>query len=43
MMKGIPTMMAYKKGTTSYAPDDSISGADINEVNDFFMRCRKLI
>ena len=42
MMKGIPTMMAYKRGTTSFAPDDSISGADIGEVNAFFDRCRKL-
>mgnify|MGYP006156739633 FL=1 len=43
MMKGIPTMMAYKKGTTSFSPDDSISGADLNEINAFFMRCMKLI
>ena len=42
MMKGIPTLMAYKMGTTSYAPDESISGADIQEVDDFFMRCRKI-
>jgi len=42
MMKGIPTMLAYKKGTTSFAPDDSISGADLNELNQFFDRCRKL-
>lgn len=42
MMKGIPTMLAYKKGTTNFAPDDSISGADLNEVNQFFDRCRKL-
>jgi thiol-disulfide isomerase/thioredoxin len=42
MMKGIPTMMAYKKGTTSFSHDDSISGADIGEVNAFFDRCRKL-
>ena len=41
MMKGIPTMMAYKKGTTSFSPDDSISGADITEVNAFFARCKK--
>ena len=40
MMKGIPTLMAYKKGNTSFVPDDSISGADIGEVNAFFERCR---
>jgi thiol-disulfide isomerase/thioredoxin len=42
MMKGIPTLMAYKKGSTSFVPDDSISGADIGEVNAFFERCRKM-
>ena len=42
MMKGIPTLMAYKKGTTSFVPDDSISGADMGEVNAFFERCRKM-
>jgi hypothetical protein len=42
MMKGIPTMMAYKRGTTSFVADDSISGTDIGEVNAFFDRCRKL-
>jgi len=42
MMKGIPTMMAYGKGTIGFSPDDSISGADISEVNAFFVRCRKL-
>ena len=42
MMKGIPTLMAYKKGSTSFVPDDSISGADIGEVNAFFDRCRKM-
>jgi len=42
MMKGIPTLMAYKKGNNSFVPDDSISGADIGEVNAFFERCRKM-
>mgnify|MGYP003682196423 CR=1 FL=1 len=42
MMKGIPTMMAYKKGTTSFAPDESISGTEINEIKQFFERCKKL-
>ena len=38
MMKGIPTLMAYNKGSTSFVPDESISGTDINEVNAFFWR-----
>jgi thiol-disulfide isomerase/thioredoxin len=42
MMKGIPTMLAYKKGNTNFAPDDSISGAELNEVNDFINRCEKM-
>ena len=33
--------MAYRMGSTSFVCDDSISGGDINEVNAFFMRCRK--
>jgi thiol-disulfide isomerase/thioredoxin len=41
MMKGIPTLMAYKKDSISFVPDDSISGADIAEVNAFFTRCMK--
>ena len=42
MMKGIPTMLAYKKENTNFAPDDSISGAELNEVNDFIARCEKM-
>ena len=42
MMKGIPTLMVYKKGNTSFVPDHSISGADIGDVNSFFDRCRTL-
>ena len=42
MMKGIPTLMAYKKGNNNYPPDQSISGADIDEINTFFIQCRNL-
>ena len=42
MIKGIPILMAYKKGNTSFVPDDSISGADIGDVNSFFERCRNM-
>ena len=42
MMKGIPTLMAYKQGTTSFVADDSISGTDVNEIIAFFARCRKM-
>lgn len=42
MMKGIPSLMVYKKDNTMFVPDDSISGADIGEVNAFFDRCKKM-
>ena len=34
--------MAYKKGNENYAPNDSISGSDINEINKFISRCEKM-
>jgi thiol-disulfide isomerase/thioredoxin len=43
MMKGIPTLLAYKRGNNSYVADDCISGADINEINAFFDRCKKIL
>jgi thiol-disulfide isomerase/thioredoxin len=43
MMKGIPTLMAYNKGSISFAPDESISGADVNDVDAFFMKCKNLL
>ena len=42
MIKGIPTLMAYKKGNTNFHPDDSISGTDMKEINAFFERCKKM-
>ena len=41
MVNGIPVVLCYKKGNVSYIPDDSITGADINLLNQFFMRCGK--
>ena len=42
MVKGIPTMMAYVKGNHEFYPDDSISGAELAEVDAFFQRCSSL-
>jgi thiol-disulfide isomerase/thioredoxin len=42
MIKGIPTILAYKKETTSFISDDSISGTDLNEISHFFNRCKKM-
>ena len=39
MVNGIPVILCYKKGNVSYIPDDSITGADITQLNNFFMRC----
>ena len=43
MVKGVPTLLAYKKGNTSIAPDMSISGSDKDQVIDFFKECVKYI
>lgn len=39
MVNGIPAILLYKKGNTSYIPDDSITGADAGELDKFFRRC----
>lgn len=43
MVKGIPVIMVYKKGTESFAPDDSVIGGNLDDVNDFFDRCKRLL
>jgi len=39
MVNGIPVMLCYKMGNTSYIPDDSVTGADPVELDKFFRRC----
>ena len=39
MVNGVPVIMCYKRGNTSFIPDDSITGADPVELDKFFMRC----
>ena len=39
MVNGIPVILCYKKGNTSFIPDDSITGADPVELDAFFRRC----
>uniref|UniRef100_A0A6C0IWQ3 Thioredoxin domain-containing protein n=1 Tax=viral metagenome TaxID=1070528 RepID=A0A6C0IWQ3_9ZZZZ len=39
MVNGIPVILCYKKGNTSYIPDDSITGSDPVELDKFFKRC----
>lgn len=42
MMKGIPTLMAYKMGSITFIPDESISGTDVNEIDAFFVKCQTM-
>jgi thioredoxin 1 len=39
MVNGIPVIMCFKKGNTSYIPDDSITGSDPGDLDAFFKRC----
>lgn len=39
MVNGIPVILCYKKGNTTFIPDDSITGADPHALNAFFKRC----
>jgi thiol-disulfide isomerase/thioredoxin len=41
MVNGIPAILAYYKGNVSYIPDDSVIGADVIKVNEFFERSYK--
>lgn len=38
MVNGVPVILAYRKGTVGYVPDDMVVGADENQVNAFFTR-----
>jgi len=40
MLTGIPTLFAYYAGNTSYIPNEIVVGANIEEINAFFNRCR---
>lgn len=39
VVNGIPAVLAYNMGTTSYIPDDMVIGADSNKIVEFFRRC----
>lgn len=39
MVNGVPALLCYKKGNTTYIPDDSITGADPLQLHNFFKRC----
>lgn len=37
-VSGIPAILCFKKGNLTYIPDDSVTGADNEQVNAFFKR-----
>jgi thioredoxin-like negative regulator of GroEL len=39
MVNGIPVLLCYKKGNSTYIPDDAVTGSDANELHLFFKRC----
>ena len=39
IVKGIPTILCYRKYNTHYVPDDVVVGSNKLEVRDFFKRC----
>lgn len=41
MVNGIPVMLCYKKGNSTYIPDDMVTGAEPNALHAFFKRCGK--
>lgn len=43
MINGIPVILAYKKGNTSFAPDLSVTGANAESITNFFTACRNLL
>jgi thiol-disulfide isomerase/thioredoxin len=43
MVNGIPILMSYKMGNTSFIPDDSVTGSDPVALDAFFKRCGILL
>ena len=41
MVNGIPVLLCYKKGNSTYIPDDIITGSEPNALHQFFTRCGK--
>jgi thiol-disulfide isomerase/thioredoxin len=39
MVNGIPVLLCYKKGNSTYIPDDSVTGSDATQLHLFFKRC----
>jgi thiol:disulfide interchange protein len=41
MVNGIPVLLCYKKGNSTYIPDDVVTGSDPQGLHYFFTRCGK--
>ena len=41
MVNGIPALICYKKGNSTYIPDDIVTGANSKQLHNFFIRCGK--
>ncbi len=39
MVNGIPAILCYEKGNTTYIPTHSVLGADVQQVRLFFQQC----
>jgi len=39
MVNGIPVLLCFKKGNTTFIPDDIVTGADAQQLHLFFTRC----
>ena len=39
MVNGIPVILCYKKGNTTFIPDDSVTGGEPGALDAFFKRC----
>jgi thioredoxin-like negative regulator of GroEL len=39
MVNGIPVLLCYKMGNTTFVPDDAVTGADPQALDSFFKRC----
>lgn len=41
MVNGIPVLLCYKKGNSTFIPDDMVTGSDPQGLHLFFTRCGK--
>ena len=39
MVNGIPVILCYKKGNTTWIPDNVVVGSNPNQINLFFNKC----